>query len=135
MNNTDLIASLEAKIARLSASESGFHRKLANIAKRELVSLQNEQRRAQRAERREGARDIADRFVSLIQKHGGPKRLNVWSKDGKGTRVYFPANLGYVSISGDGSITEINRGRYTLCTGDLYPAWRRAYRAALADMA
>lgn len=128
------ISELEAKIARLTASDSGFHQKLANIAKRELVALQNEQRRAERAARRVDARKIAERFVCLVQKHGGPNRLNVWSKPGKGTRIYFPSNLGYVSVSGDGSITEINRGAYTLCTGDLYPAWKRAYRSALAEM-
>lgn len=77
------------------------------------------------------ARDHAERFVQMLEEAGGPKHLRVWQKDAVGTRIYFPGDLGFVSVGADGSINTTQRGRQTLTVTSLYPAWRRAFNAAL----
>lgn len=73
----------------------------------------------------------AEAFVRILVEVGGPTQLRVWQREGVGTRIYFPSELGYLSVSRDGTVRDIERGRQTLAVTGLYPAWRRAYREAL----
>ena len=73
----------------------------------------------------------AERFVALLEEEGGPKHLRVWQKDAVGTRIYFPGDLGFVSVGASGSVSTMLRGKQTLAVTALYPAWRRAFNVAL----
>jgi hypothetical protein len=77
------------------------------------------------------ARMHAEAFVRILGEVGGPTQLRVWQREGVGTRIYFPSELGYLSVSRDGTVRDTERGRQTLAVTGLYPAWRRAYREAL----
>lgn len=73
----------------------------------------------------------AEAFVRILAEVGGPKQAQVWQREGVGTRVYFPSDLGYVTVGRDGAVRDNSRGKQTLAVTALYPAWRRAYREAL----
>jgi len=134
------IEALVAQIERLGASELGFHKKLLprvqqrlNDLRRQLVRERRERTRQQEQEARAGAKQKAEDLSRLIKKHGGPDRLTVWHKPGVGTRIYWPGELGFLSIGQDGSVSDLSRGRYTFDEYSLYKGWRRAYRAALEE--
>lgn len=95
----------------------------------------NERAEADRVAAPAKARDHAERFVRMLEEAGGPKHLRVWQKDTVGTRIYFPGDLGFVSVGADGSINTTLRGKQTLAVTSLYPAWRRAFNAALQQHA
>lgn len=76
------------------------------------------------------ARMHAEAFIRILAEVGGPKQLRVWQKKGVGTRIYFPGELGYVSVGRDGSVWSMGPGGQTLAMTALYPAWRRAYNQA-----
>jgi hypothetical protein len=83
-------------------------------------------------EREAKALQHAGTFVRLLEKHKGP-RGRVWNR-GTDVRVYFAGDLGYVSVSPEGAVSPTTRGRFHFVESDFYPAWRKAYRAAQADM-
>lgn len=74
------------------------------------------------------ARQSAEALVAAIRAAGGPSQLRVWSKPGTGVRVYFPAEIGYLDVGQDGSVSETNRGKLHFNESGLYPAWKRAVR-------
>ena len=77
-------------------------------------------------------RMMAERFIAAIQQHNGPRRLRLWQAPGKATtRIYFPDNLGFVSVYPNGDITTTQRGFETLSVRSMYPQWRAAYSAAI----
>jgi hypothetical protein len=76
------------------------------------------------------ARRHAEAFIRILGEVGGPKQLRVWQKKGVGTRIYFPGELGYVTVGRDGSVWSMGPGGQTLAVTALYPAWRRAYNQA-----
>lgn len=84
-----------------------------------------------RAERREDAKAFAERLASLIVEQGGPS-VRAWFREGVGARVYFPGEAGFLSVSGDGSVSDILRGRQVFEERALYPQQRKAVRAARA---
>jgi hypothetical protein len=100
-----------------------------DAAKRLVAS--NERQRAQRRPDRDDARMHAEAFVRILAEVGGPKQLRVWQGADAGARVYFPGDLGYVTVSREGTVRDMARGGQTLAVTALYPAWRRAYREAL----
>jgi hypothetical protein len=71
----------------------------------------------------------AEALAEAIRAAGGPKTLRVWRKDGVGTRIYFPGEVGFLTVSADGSVSEKLRGRLTFQVSGLYPAWARAVKA------
>jgi starvation-inducible DNA-binding protein len=136
----DEIAALKAQVKRLEESGLGFHKKLLprvqqrlRDLQRQLVRERNDRSRQQEQAGRANAKQKAELLARLIKKHGGPDRLSVWHKPGVGTRIYWPGDLGFLSIGQDGSVSGLNRGRYTFDEFSLYKGWRRAYRAALAE--
>lgn len=80
----------------------------------------------------EDARMHAEAFVRILAEVGGPTQARVWQREGVGTRVYFPGDLGYVVVGRDGTVRDTSRGKQTLAVTSLFPAWRRAYREALS---
>ena len=104
-------------------------RRKLEAAKRLVVA--NEQSVADRLSAPEKARNHAERFIHLLEEAGGPKHLRVWQRDNVGTRIYFPGDFGFVSVGADGSIKTTLRGKQSLAVTSLYPAWRRAFNAAL----
>lgn len=78
-------------------------------------------------------RQAAEAFAARWTAAGGPRQLRVWqSADGQVTRVYAPANLGYLTVSASGGVSATDRGKATLLDSDLYPAWRRALRQVIS---
>ena len=71
----------------------------------------------------------AEALVVSIRDAGGPTHLRVWSRPGHAPRVYFPGEVGYLTVNQDGSVEEVSRGRLTFVASGLYPAWKRAVRA------
>jgi hypothetical protein len=104
-------------------------RRKLEAAKR-LVTA-NEQSVSDRLSAPEKARDHAEQFIRLLEEEGGPKHLRVWQRADVGTRIYFPGDVGFVSVGADGSIKTTLRGKQSLTVTALYPAWRRAFSAAL----
>ena len=76
---------------------------------------------------RDFALQSAEALMDAIHAAGGP-RLRVWSKPGTGVRVYFPGEIGYLSVGQDGSVSETSRGKLHFNESGLYPAWRKAVR-------
>lgn len=91
-------------------------------------------------ERREVWRDMdrrfskacAERLAVAIRAAGGPASVRVWTVAGHAPRVCFPCDAGYLSVGLDGGVSSLSRGRQTFREGALFPAWRRAVRAAVA---
>lgn len=75
------------------------------------------------------ATGFAQAFADLVINHGGP-RVRVWSAPGKGARVYFPGEAGYLSFSRGGDMDPMHRGKLAFNENALYPSWRTAYRKA-----
>jgi hypothetical protein len=80
---------------------------------------------------RKHAREHAEVLVDEVKRAGGPDRLGVWQKAGVGTRIYWPADLGFVSVGADGSVNALLRGKLTFDANALYKAWRQAWVAGL----
>jgi hypothetical protein len=78
------------------------------------------------------ARQHAEALILAVAARGGPQ-LKVWQKPGVGTRVYFPAQLGFVSVSRGGDVTAVMRSRQTLAENALNPNWLRAWRDGLNE--
>lgn len=73
---------------------------------------------------------IARAFLGRLSQQPGAPKVKRWtSKDGKIERIYFPNDAGYLTITRDGA-TDRERGYETLRDSALYPAQRRAFRAA-----
>jgi hypothetical protein len=70
----------------------------------------------------------AEALVDAIRAAGGPSQLRVWTKPGLGVRVYFPGEIGHLTVGEDGSISEASRGKVHFLESGLYPAWRKAVR-------
>jgi hypothetical protein len=100
-----------------------------DAAKRLVAS--NKRQRAQSRPDRDDARMHAEAFVRILAEVGGPKQLRVWQGSSADARIYFPGDLGYVTVSREGTVRDMARGGQTLAVTALYPAWRRAYREAL----
>ena len=71
----------------------------------------------------------AEVLAVSIRDAGGPAQLRVWSRPGHAPRVYFPSEVGYLTVNQDGSIEEVSGGRLTFVASGLYPNWKRAVRA------
>jgi hypothetical protein len=98
-----------------------------NRESREMMSLTHE------IDRREGparAKAYAERFIQILAAEKGPSRLNVWQREGVGTRIYFPAKLGYLSVYPNGELSEFSGSQQTLAVSGLYKSWRAAYKRA-----
>lgn len=77
----------------------------------------------------------AKELVDAIVAAKGPSGIRVWARPGHDVRVYFPGEVGYLTVHTDGSVGETARGRLTFMESGLYPAWRRAVRAGRAAYA
>lgn len=131
---------------------SAFRRKLAEraAARQALAFAQQEVASDHEAQRRELARARATQrtlqqvdwknaiahakvLVGLIRATpGAPKQVRVWSQPGVGVRIYFPGQIGFLSVGWEGSPSRMMRGVQTYNESAMYPAWRRAVRSALA---
>ena len=150
MNVNDKLAEAKAHLDRIRAKKPGaFVNKLVERAEARVAELERAKAawdqiaraRAAHANDFEIAWANAELLADKIQQAGGPRRLRVWGKKGKGTgvRLYWPADLGYVYVSWDGTADTITRGQQTLAISAMYPSWRKAWRdgkaAYLAELA
>lgn len=136
------IAEDEARVARLSTGELGaFQRKLLERAEARLAELRRQLERTEVREtmRRSHDHDFedamahAERLAELVRAQpGAPRRVSAWGKKGVGARVYFPGELGFVSVGWDGSVSTTSRGQQTLSESAMYRSWRTAWRAGRA---
>lgn len=77
------------------------------------------------------ARAHALRLAELLRELGGP-RVNVWSREGVGTRLYFPGEAGFLSIGEDGTVRDRERGKLVFMESAIYPEQRKKIHLAVA---
>lgn len=77
------------------------------------------------------ARRFAERLAEILKGLGGP-RVNVWSREGVGTRLYFPGEVGFLSVGMDGTVSDRQRGKLVFLESALYPEQRKKVRLAVA---
>jgi hypothetical protein len=105
----------------------------------ELRLLERARAREQLRNAARGRRTAADarahalRLAELLRELGGP-RVNVWSREGVGTRLYFPGEAGFLAIGMDGTIRDRERGKLVFMESALYPEQRKKVRLAIARL-
>jgi len=100
----------------------------ADAARYRAMQREREAVEAVRGLDRDVALRSAEVLVAAIRAAGGPSQLRVWTKPGVGVRVYFPGEIGYLSVGSDGSVSETSRGKLHFAESGLYPAWKKAVR-------
>ena len=131
----------QERLARLQGKPGAFNAKLRERAEARLADLRAQLERVEVRERMARSHDDdfeeamahAERLAQLVREQpGAPRAVRAWGKPGIGARVYFPGDLGFVSVGWDGSVSTTSRGRQIFDPGALYPSWRRAWRAGYA---
>jgi hypothetical protein len=140
---------LDALLAQVEGRpQSAFRRKL-----RERAEARSAAQQAQRVERQglrarfeaRAARDRAGQALGIEHKlahaqalvaaikaePGGPDRVRVWSR-GDDVRVYWPGQIGYLTMDWSGQPGTMVRGREVFVESALWPSWLRAWRRAKA---
>lgn len=73
---------------------------------------------------------LAKTLVGHLAAEPGAPKVRLWSSpDGTVVRVYFPGEVGYLSVTRSG-VTDREHGRVTLLPSGLYPAQRAALKRA-----
>jgi hypothetical protein len=89
--------------------------------RRKVRQLATEHNRRAAMEHAEAMRE------ALLATKGAPHQVSTWTRPGYDARLYFPANVGYLSF-GQGGIPEtVSRGRQIFQESAMYPGWRRAF--------
>lgn len=79
---------------------------------------------------KERALEHAEKLATFIREHG-VERAKVWTKEGRGVRVYLPGNQ-YLAVGQDGSVGTTEHGRQVFDPGALWPKHAKAVADARA---